>query len=53
MRVDGVYIYAPCDPLRLAFTVAYSRLGDTNHWLAPRSAGTWSVALRPGGPWAI
>jgi hypothetical protein len=39
MGVDGVYIYPPFDPLRLAFTVAYSRFGDTNHWLARTERG--------------
>jgi hypothetical protein len=39
MVVDGVYIYPPFDPLRLAFTVAYSRFGDTNHWLARTERG--------------
>jgi hypothetical protein len=39
MAVDGVYIYPPFEPLRLTFTVAYSRFGDTNHWLARTERG--------------
>lgn len=39
MGVDGVYIYPPFDPVRLAFTVTYSRFGDSNHWLARTERG--------------
>jgi hypothetical protein len=49
MGVNGVYIYAPCDPLRLAFTVAYSRLGDTNHWLARTERGDLVRGTQAGG----
>jgi hypothetical protein len=39
IAVDGVYIYPPFEPRRLAFTVAYARFGDTNHWLARTERG--------------
>jgi hypothetical protein len=49
MGVDGVYIYPPSEPLRLAFTVAYSRFGETNHWLARTERGELLRGTRARG----
>ena len=37
--VEDVYIYPPYDPLRLWFSVSYTRQGDTNNWQARTKQG--------------
>ncbi len=49
LGIEEAYIYPPYEPLRLSFTLSYTRKGETNHWEARTKQGDLYRAVRAKG----
>jgi hypothetical protein len=49
LAVEEVYIYPPYAPLRLSFTVTYTRHDETNHWEAHAKRGRLFRGIQASG----